>query len=146
MGLEPTKDFRGQPNPDNLWFFKMHGCVSEPESIVVTDEDYIHFVMRMGDSEDFHPVPQKLRLQFKEWPTLFVGYSLLDYNLRLLFRTLRRRVPEAEVPATFSLDPRPDLLVLETYSARANVSFIEQDSWRFVPQLYQDLLDREMPK
>jgi len=144
-GVKTTKDFPGQPKPTQPWLFKMHGCMSEPGSIVVTDEDYIHFVMRMGDSEDFHPVPQKLRTQFKEWPTLFVGYSLLDYNLRLLFRTLRRRIDVAELPGAFSLDPRPDLLVRETYS-NANVSFIEQDSWRFVPELYQRLFGREMPK
>lgn len=148
----PTKDFPGDlPTPKEPWFFKMHGCVSEPESLVITDEDYIHFVMRMGDSEDFHPVPQKLRAKFKERPTLFVGYSLLDYNLRLLFRTLRRRVDVSEWPATFSLDPRPDLLVVASYgapvgtgSASPLVSFIEQDSWRFVPELYQSVIGREM--
>ncbi|MGR9105910.1 MAG: SIR2 family NAD-dependent protein deacylase [Gammaproteobacteria bacterium] len=152
-GNERTKDFKGLPNPDAPWLFKMHGCTSDPASIVVTDEDYIRFVMRMGDSEDFHPVPLKIRVQFKEWPTLFVGYSLLDYNLRLLFRTLRRRVDPAERPLTFSLDPFPDLLVLATYGTRTDdgaagplVSFIEQDSWRFVPKLYEDLLKRPMPK
>jgi hypothetical protein len=123
----------------------MHGCISEPDSIVITDEDYINFVMRMGDSEAFHPVPQKLRVQFKMWPTLFVGYSLLDYNLRLLFRTLRRWIVDAEQPPTFSLDPHPDLLVMETYKAGL-VFFIEQDSWKFVPQLYQNLFGQDMPQ
>ena len=148
-----TRDFRGLPKPNEPWLFKMHGCVSNPASIVITDEDYIRFVMRMGDSEDFHPVPLKIRVQFKEWPTLFVGYSLLDYNLRLLFRILRRRVDPSERPATFSLDPYPDLLVLATYGTRAEegsagplVSFIEQDSWRFVPRLYEDCFGRPMPQ
>jgi hypothetical protein len=140
-----TKDFPGKPDPKHPWFFKMHGCISDPDSIVVTDEDYINFVMRMGDTEAFHPVPQKLRVQFKEWPTLFVGYSLLDYNLRLLFRTLRRWIADAEQPATFSLDPHPDLLVMETYKAGL-VFFIEQDSWKFVPELYRNLFGEDMPK
>ena len=151
-GQQRTRDFTGMPKPKEPWLFKMHGCISDPTSFVITDEDYIHFVMRMGDSEDFHPVPLKIRVQFKEWPTLFVGYSLLDYNLRLLFRTLRRRADPAERPATFSLDPFPDLLVFATYGASAGegavgplVSFIEQDSWRFVPELYQRHLGRPMP-
>ena len=152
-GQQRTRDFAGMPKPSEPWLFKMHGCISDLTSLVVTDEDYIRFVMRMADSEDFHPVPLKIRVQFKEWPTLFVGYSLLDYNLRLLFRTLRRRVDPAERPATFSLDPFPDLLVLATYGARADegaagplVSFIEQDSWRFVPELYKRLFGRPMPQ
>jgi hypothetical protein len=143
-GVEPTKDFRGNPESDKPWFFKMHGCITEPNSIVITDEDYIHWVMRLGDRDDFHPVPVNLRSKFKDWPTLFVGYSLLDYNLRLLFRTLRRRVDAAELPATFSLDLSPDLLVAEAYEPL--VLFIADDSWRFVPELYQSVLGREMPK
>jgi SIR2-like domain len=143
-GVEPTKDFRGNPESNKPWFFKMHGSITEPNSIVITDEDYIHWVMRLGDRDDFHPVPINLRSKFKEWPTLFVGYSLLDYNLRLLFRTLRRRFDPAELPATFSLDPWPDLLVAEAYGPL--VLFIEQDSWKFVPELYQSVLGREIPK
>ena len=155
VGLQWTKDFPASPNPPNPqtpWLFKMHGCVSELNSIVVTDEDYIRFVMRMGDSPDYHPMPERLRVKFKEWPTLFVGYSLLDYNLRLLFRTLRRRVDPPERPSTFSLDPAPDLLVMATYGSRVEegvagplVSFITQDSWRFVPEFYQLVLGRPMP-
>jgi hypothetical protein len=73
-GQQRTRDLAGMPKLNEPWLFKMHGCISDPASIVVTDEDYIRFVMRMGDSEDFHPVPLKIRVQFKEWPTLFVGY------------------------------------------------------------------------
>ena len=152
LGREPTKRFPGLPKPGERWLFKMHGCISDPKSIVITDEDYINFVMRMGDPEDYNPVPQKIRVQFQEWPTLFVGYSLLDYNLRLLFRTLRRRLDKGERPPTFSLDPSPDLLVVATYGAALGagadgplISFIEQDSWRFVPELYQRILGRPMP-
>jgi hypothetical protein len=155
-GQQWTKDFPISPNPPDPqapWLFKMHGCVSDPNSIVVTDEDYILFVMRMGDSPPYHAVPERLQVKFKEWPTLFVGYSLLDYNLRLLFRTLRRHVDLYERPATFSLDPFPDLLIFDTYGSRVEqgaagplVSFIEQDSWKFVPELYQSLFEREMPK
>lgn len=151
-GQQCTKDFPRSPNPQAPWLFKMHGCVSDPNSIVVTDEDYILFVMRTGDSQEYHPVPEKVRVKFKEWPTLFVGYSLLDYNLRLLFRTLRRRVDLCERPATFSLDPFPDLLISATYGSRVEqgaagslVSFIEQDSWKFVPELYKQIFGRPMP-
>jgi hypothetical protein len=146
------EDLFGLPRKDQRWIFKIHGCISKPDSIVITDEDYIRFVMRMNDGEDFHPVPQKIRTQLAEWPTLFVGYSLLDYNLRLLFRTLRWRIKPALRPATFSLDLHPDLLVQATYgvleSQLANaplVTFIARDIWSFVPQLYEQVLGERMP-
>jgi hypothetical protein len=55
----------------------------------VTDEDYIQFVLRMTDKDPYDPVPMSLKHFLKRWTTLFIGYSLLDYNLRLLFKTLR---------------------------------------------------------
>jgi len=151
---EQTVDLRGVPKKgqDERWLFKIHGCTSAPESIVITDEDYIRFVMRMNDSEDFHPVPQKIRTQLAEWPALFVGYSLLDYNLRLLFRTLRWRIKPALRPATFSLDLSPDMLIEATYGAAESqlakeplVRFIARDIWKFVPRFYEDILGKKMP-
>jgi hypothetical protein len=149
---EETPPLRGLPKVTERWLFKVHGCVSKPESIVITDEDYIRFVMRMNDDEDRHPIPQKIRTQLAEWPTLFVGYSLLDYNLRLLFRTLRWRIQASVRPPTFSVDLHPDILIramygiLESEMAREPlITFIARDIWKFVPQLYQNIFKRKMP-
>lgn len=141
-----TRDFRGRPKINERWLYKIHGCVTDPRSMVITDEDYINFVMRMSDSESFHPVPQAIRANFRDWTTLFVGYSLLDYNLRLLFQTLWRHVDPVDRPATFSLDPSPDMLVMKRYSAAPSplVWFIEQDSWAFIPRLYEEIMKRPM--
>ena len=143
---------RGLPKQDERWLFKIHGCVSAPESIVVTDEDYIRFVMRMNGNAQYHPVPEKIRTQLAEWPTLFVGYSLLDYNLRLLFRTLRWRLSASQRPPTFSLDLYPDILIQATYGVPESqlasaplVTFIARDIWKFVPQLHQQLFGKPMP-
>src|SRR5206468_6514822 len=39
---EQTVDLRSVPKKgqDERWLFKIHGCTSAPESIVITDEDY----------------------------------------------------------------------------------------------------------
>jgi hypothetical protein len=148
----PSSYLSGLPKKGECWLYKIHGCVSEPKSIVITDEDYIHFIMRMNDPEEFKPIPQKIRTQLAEWPALFVGYSLLDYNLRLLFRTLRWRLHPASRPATFSLDLHPDLLIRAAYGALEGagakeplVTFVARDIWKFVPNLYKDILKRDMP-
>lgn len=126
------------------FLFKMHGDISRAESIVITDEDYIQFVLRM--SETASPVPETFRYHFKRWPTLFVGYSLMDYNLRLLFKTLRWKVDAALRPDTYSLDLRPDPLILEVWENRRQyVKFITEDVWNFVPALYQSVTGKPMP-
>ena len=70
----------------------------------------------------------------------------MDYNLRLLFKTLRWKVDAALRPDTFSLDLRPDPLILEVWENRRQyVKFITEDVWRFVPALYQSVTGKPMP-
>lgn len=126
--------------------FKMHGDIEHPESIVITDEDYIHFILRMSNSGVYDPIPKTLQVQFKRWPTLFIGYSLKDYNLRVLFRTLRWKVDRAGFPRTYSIDLYPDPLIKTVWGDRGRfVSFIAQDVWTFVPELYRRIKNKEMP-
>jgi hypothetical protein len=122
----------------------MHGDLDQRDSIVITDEDYITFIQRMSDKEALHPVPQTVRFRMKKWPTLFVGYSLRDYNLRLIFRTLRWRVDPANFPPSFSIDKNPDPLLLHVYQyERHFVTFVTQDLWTFVPWLFKEITGEE---
>ncbi len=45
-----------EPNVDVPTILKIHGDIEAPESIVVTDEDYIQFLQRMGDKDGVNPV------------------------------------------------------------------------------------------
>ena len=131
-----------QLDPRRPYFLKLHGDIRMPESIVITDEDYIHFVMRMTDKEPQNPVASGVRYFFKKMTTLFIGYSLLDYNLRLLFRTLRWKVDRSKVPDTFSIDPFPDPLILDIwFNERRQVTFVAQSVWDFLPRLLERVAD-----
>jgi hypothetical protein len=133
------------PSADKPLVFKLHGDISIPESIVITDEDYIQFMMRMSDPKSHNPLPLSFHYHFMLWPTLFVGYSLMDYNLRLLFKTLRWNVDISELPATYSLDMKPDPLIFDVWYARNRyVEFITQDVWTFVPRLYERVVGQAM--
>jgi len=146
-GDQPTRDYPGNLDPNQPFVVKVHGDVQSPESIVITDEDYIQFVLRMSDKEPFNPVPLTFRFFFTKWPTLFVGYSLLDYNLRLLFKTLRWKIDPSIFPDTYSVDVAPDPLIVDVYYNRQRyINFITQDVWTFVPSLYQMVTGEEMPK
>jgi len=126
--------------------FKVHGDVDNPASLVVTDEDYIDFVLRMTAwGEANHPVPETFRYRLSLWPTLFVGYRLMDFNLRLLFRTLRWKLDSASRPSSYSVDVAPDRLVRRLMESNSSgLKFIVEDVWDFVPRLYRAVLDREL--
>lgn len=142
--LEPTTDYR-DPTAESPIVFKIHGDVSRPESIVITDEDYIQFVLRMSNKDPYDPVPLTLKYYLTGWTTLFVGYSLLDYNLRLLFKTLRWKIDSASVPDMYSVDYHPDPLIFDVWhNQRRYVKFIAQDVWAFVPRLYELVLGKEL--
>jgi hypothetical protein len=136
-----------EPSRDRPFVFKIHGDIDKPDSIVITDEDYIQFVLRMSDKQDYHPVPETVRYYLKKWPTLFIGYSLRDYNLRLLFKTLRWKLDKAMFPPAYSVDPHPDPLIFDVwYSQRRYVTFVAKDVWSFVPALYRAVMKEAMPR
>lgn len=144
---QPTEEVLEDPTDERPLVFKIHGDFANPEHIVVTDEDYITFVQRMGERDDnHHPLPLTVRLAIRRWPTLFIGYSLRDYNLRLLFRTLRWGVDESKFPLSYSVDRGPDPLILQVWQHERNlVRFVITDLWDFVPSLYRAISGKDMP-
>jgi hypothetical protein len=140
----PTRDVSQDPSTERPLVFKMHGDLDYPESIVITDEDYITFVQRMSDKDALHPVPMTIRFRMQRWSILFVGYSLRDYNLRLLFRTLRWRMDPASFPPSFSIDCNPDPLILQVWqNERQFITFVTQDMWSSVPYLFKEVTGKE---
>jgi len=137
---EKTIDCPRAPDPKKPYLLKIHGDVDTPESIVLTDEDYIQFVLRMSDKPPYHPFGNNVLAHLMKWPTLFVGYSLTDYNLRLLFKTLRWKLDAARIPPNYSVDKKPDDLIRDVWeNQRRYVSFIVLNLWDCIPKLHADL-------
>ena len=140
-----TKDYveRRTPPADNPFLFKIHSDIDDPtESIVITDEDYIQFILRMMTGVGMYdPIPMVFRSHMQIWPMLFIGFSLMDYNLRLLFKLLGWNIPHPK--HSYSVGPYPDGLIRKTYDPP--VKFIVQDVWDFVPKLYIAVTGMPMP-
>jgi SIR2-like domain len=147
---EPKFDSKAQvildePSEEQPLLFYIHGNLERRDNIVVTAEDYIKFIGRMTQKDQFHPIPQWIRTRIQQWPTLFVGYSLRDYNLRLLFQTLRWGLDESLVPRSTSVDRLPDRLVRHYLEKEEQtVFFVVEDIWNFVPELYRSVCGEEM--
>lgn len=58
--------------------FKIHGCVTKPNSIIITNNDYKNFKRKR------RILSAKLISLFTENPVIFLGYSLQDENIKAI--------------------------------------------------------------
>lgn len=87
------KDFKPYIGQNELLFstlngvaeiYKIHGCSSSPESIVITQKDYDEF------NKKSQYLVSKLLTIFLEYPIFFIGYSLNDENIQLIFKNIKQ--------------------------------------------------------
>lgn len=95
--------------------FKIHGHIDrdnqEKDSFVITEEDYVLFLGRMGPGHSI--IPKDLLTILARRRLLFLGYGLRDWNLRVLLdamRTLRGRREMKSYAFTRGLDLADDEL------------------------------------
>ncbi len=62
--------------------YKIHGCVSEPETILINEKDYIKF------NEKNAYLAAKILTIFIEHPIIFIGYSINDTNIESILKSI----------------------------------------------------------
>jgi hypothetical protein len=74
------------PTPANPLVYHLHGHVGVPQSMVLTEGDYLDFLIRLSSDPKLLPAPVREALAGSA--LIFVGYSLTDWNFRVIFRGL----------------------------------------------------------
>jgi hypothetical protein len=84
------------PTPDQPLIYHLHGRIQDARSLVLTEGDYLEFLVRIASSRDdeaLRIIPTAILSALTDNPLLFVGYSLQDWTFRVLFHGLLRRIP-----------------------------------------------------
>ncbi len=77
--------------------YKIHGCTSQPESIIITEKDYEYFNQR------YELIRAQLLSLFIHNPIIFIGYSISDDNIKSLLKTIFTYVsPNSELATKIS--------------------------------------------
>ena len=117
---------------------KLHGAVDpfperEWESFVITEDDYIDY---LGRSDVASSVPVALAARLRRSHFLFIGYEMVDWNLRLVMHRVWGDRPVAY--RSWAVDPAPTPLE-SAFWRRFEIDVLDVE-----PDAYVELLARRL--
>lgn len=71
--------------------FHLHGHAAARQSLVLTEDDYLEFLVSAMTAEDL--IPPAVRVALSSTSLLFIGYSITDWSFRVVFKSLLRNLP-----------------------------------------------------
>lgn len=97
-----------QPTPANPLIYHLHGHIEFPESLVLTEDNYLDFLVNISSNE--YNLPPRIQQALTDSSLLFIGYRPGDWDFRVLFRGL---VAAAQgdlrrISVTVQLPPLPE--------------------------------------
>jgi hypothetical protein len=124
------------PTPAQPIVFHLHGRLEVPESLVLTEDDYLDFLVAVSRNQRL--LPHQIKKALAGASLLFIGYRLADWNFRVLHRglvmageqSLRRLSVTVQVTAA---DAERDYL--ERYFGAMNVRVYWGKATEFVAEL-----------
>jgi hypothetical protein len=100
-------EFGFSPSVANPLVFHLHGHDGLPESLVLTEDDYLDFLVNI--SRDQYLLPPRIQQALAGTSLLFIGYRLADWSFRVLFRGLITSMEPSlrRISVTVQLPPKP---------------------------------------
>ncbi|HKH47348.1 MAG TPA: SIR2 family protein [Thermoanaerobaculia bacterium] len=77
-----------RPAPESPVVFHFFGGVEEPQSLVLTEDDYMELLANVQEPS---AIPLPIQVAFAQDLLLFVGYQMGEVDLRFLLRAIRSR-------------------------------------------------------
>lgn len=130
-------------NDKDIVLHKMHGSIDDPQSIIITESDYIQYLTNLNDLD--RGMPSYFRNWIPQFTLLFLGYSLGDWNFRVIWEGVLANYAVRNVKIeSYALVKNPSNFQIK-YWARRNVSILDQDLTEFAVKLAEHF-DLEIPQ
>lgn len=134
--------------------FKIHGCISEPESLVLTKTDYDNFRVKKKY------LSAKLLTFFLEHPLVFIGYNAEDPNIQAILSDIDEIITTDNqlVPNIYIVDYQEEIVEDRSYQAeklialendksiRVNSIAANKYSWIYGAFTNENAIERVNPK
>lgn len=98
--------------------YKIHGCISDINSIILTENDYSKF------NDKYELIRAQLLSLFMHNPIIFIGYSVSDENIKTILRTIFTYVEPNSKEAEII---RGNFLLIEYHQDSMSTEVVEHD-------------------
>ena len=138
-------DYR--PTPEKPLVYYLFGRLNEPDSLVLTEDDYFDYLIGVTSNKDL--IPSSVRRKLADTALLFLGFQLDDWNFRILYRSIMgqegrgRRSRYAHIAAQIDpeegriLEPDGARKYLEQYFQDADISIFWGSADDFIAELHK---------
>lgn len=101
---------------DKIDLYKIHGCVTKPDTIIITKDDYDDF------EEKGKYLYSKIFTIFCEYPIIFIGYSISDRNIKNILTAMMEIMTENQ-----KVDFLKRIWVVDFVKYKENESVVEKE-------------------
>lgn len=127
--------------------YHLFGLEDYPESLVLSEDDYLNFLISMfEDTNQLNPlIPLTMQKALATSPLLLLGFQLHDWDFRVLFRFLLKfRKPGAKPGLIIQLNPSKEGMeqkeksvdFLNHYFDKEEFNLLWEDADSFIQRLY----------
>ncbi len=136
-----------KPSIQEPLVYHLFGSWDQPDSIVLTEDQYFDFLVGVTGNKDI--IPDEVRLALSSSSLLFLGFQTHDWNFRVLFRSIlarpgsSRRGKYAHVAAQVEpeddhiLEPNGARIYLGEYFGKGNIDIFWGTPQEFLTELLQ---------
>jgi len=121
---------------DKVNIFKVHGDLTEPDSVIITKTDYNNFFKSNSESDPFWSVIKE-RLATKT--VLFIGYSIEDSNVSVMLEKITEALGDNRKECFFIAPDLPSHKIADL--AMRKICYIDTTPACFVTELNQNICD-----
>jgi hypothetical protein len=133
------------PSVDDPLVFHLFGRLQEPESLVLTEDNYFDYLIKLTRNNE--AIPRAVRLALTDRALLFLGFRMDEWDFRSLFRSIMDKVGPRHsryAHVAVQIDPGEDRFVdaeaargfLERYFRRANIEIYRVTVEDFARELW----------
>jgi hypothetical protein len=96
-----------QPSVEEPLVYHLHGADTHPGSMVLTEDDYMEFLVAVSQNvgREADPVPRRIRQAMADSSLVLLGYNLRNWDFRVLFWGLIKPRPLQQTSVSIQIEP-----------------------------------------